>query len=119
MPWILLQLEQVAPVTAVLGNTDADIMLRETEVIELGSVRFFIHHIVNPRALTGTLRDRMTRANPSVVIFGHTHQASEDSIEGRLFLNPGYAGKPRFAQPRSVALLHIENRHVASEILPL
>ena len=38
LPWIVLQLQEIAPVTAVLGNTDErGLNYRETEVVELGA----------------------------------------------------------------------------------
>ena len=33
---IIYELESIAPVTAVFGNTDTDLPIKETEVIELG-----------------------------------------------------------------------------------
>lgn len=119
MPWILLQLEQIAPVTAVLGNTDAGVSLRETEIRQLGQHTFLIHHIVNPLAPTEFLKKRLAHARPGVVVFGHTHKTFEQRIDGTLFLNPGYAGKPKFAQTRSVAVLHAENNSLTVEFLPL
>jgi putative phosphoesterase len=119
LPWILLELQAIAPVTAVLGNTDAGISLRETEVCELDGRTFLLHHIVNPVAPAEPLRRRLAQMRPAVVVFGHTHRAFEQSIDGTLFFNPGYAGKPRFAQPRSVAVLHCGHREVTAEILPL
>src|SRR4026208_1469617 len=41
---ILVALERIAPVTAVLGNTDAGLDVRETEVIELAGRKFLLHH---------------------------------------------------------------------------
>ena len=37
LPWLILELEDIAPVTAVLGNTDSGINYKETELIQLGS----------------------------------------------------------------------------------
>lgn len=38
--FIRFQLEQIAPVSAVLGNTDADASLRLTKIIELAGKKF-------------------------------------------------------------------------------
>src|SRR5205807_9264 len=49
MPWLILQLEEIAPVTAVLGNTDdSGLHFKQMEIIELAGRKFLIHHIVNP-----------------------------------------------------------------------
>ena len=45
---IISELEEIAPVTAVYGNTDMGLPFEETEGIELGTRKFLIHHIVNP-----------------------------------------------------------------------
>jgi len=105
LPWLVLKLEEIAPVTAVLGNTDAGISLRETEIVKLDDRKFLVHHIVNPHAPQALLASHIAREKPDVVIFGHTHKPFCESINGILYLNPGYAGRQRFNLPRSVAIL--------------
>ena len=119
LPWITLQLEEIAPVTAVVGNTDMPMQARELEICDLGNRRFLLTHIVDPTALSAALRERIIKTNPDVVVFGHTHKPFSQQIHGRLFFNPGYAGKPRFALPRTVALLHMDPHGITPEILPL
>jgi uncharacterized protein len=102
---LIAQLESIAPVTAVLGNTDASALFRLTETVALGGRKFLLQHIVAPHALTGDLKVRLSRERPHVVLFGHTHQAFNEMINGVWFLNPGYAGKPKSDAARSVALL--------------
>jgi len=116
---IIAGLEAVAPVTAVLGNTDTSPNFRLTEVVTLAGRKFLVHHIVNPRALTEELRLRIARARPDAVVFGHTHKAFSETIDGVLYLNPGYAGKPKFGAPRSVAILHCDGKGMRPEFLPL
>ena len=53
---IISELEAIAPVTAVYGNTDMGLPFKETEIIELGTRKFLIHHIVNPHALASVSR---------------------------------------------------------------
>lgn len=106
-PWVLLELEQIAPVTAVLGNTDVGLHYRETELVILGGRRFLLHHIVEPRRLTEPLRRRIHRDRPDVVVFGHTHTRFCETIDGILYLNPGSAGRSRMGDSRSVATLSI------------
>lgn len=105
---IILELERIAPVTAVLGNNDFGMEYRETEVVEVGGTKFLVHHIVEPRRLEDSLKSRIKHATPQVVMFGHTHKPFNEVIDGIHFLNPGYAGKQRFKQERSVAILHLE-----------
>lgn len=117
--WIIFQLEQIAPVTAVLGNTDTDLHLKETETVELGTRKFLVHHIVNPRAPDDRLETRLAKEKPDVVVFGHTHKPFCEKIDGILFFNPGYAGKPRFGMERTIAILHCDEKQIRREFLPL
>lgn len=116
---LLLALEAIAPVTAVLGNTDTWLPLKLTEMTELGGRKFLLHHIVDPRALTDDLKHRLAAERPDAVVFGHTHRQFSETIGSVLFFNPGYAGKQRFALERSVAMLHCNERGIQTEFLNL
>src|SRR4051812_18879597 len=115
MPWLILQLESIAPVTAVLGNTDAGLKVKETEVVQLAKFKFMLHHIVDVHAPSQAVQRRLIKEDPDVVIFGHTHKPFNERIGKTLFFNPGYAGKPRFALPRTVAILHFEDGVIRPE----
>ena len=48
LPAILLELEQIAPVTVVAGNTDdAGFYYPQTELVALAGRKFLLQHIVN------------------------------------------------------------------------
>jgi len=117
--WITFQLEQIAPVTAVLGNTDGDLPCKLTEVVTLGGKKILLHHIVNPAAPDETLRRRLTKERPDLVLFGHTHKAFDQVVKGTRFINPGYAGRPKLNQARSVAILHVDETGMSPEFIPL
>jgi putative phosphoesterase len=119
LPWLLLQLEGLAPVTAVLGNNDSGLNYRETELVELAQRRFMVHHIVDVRAPAEGVLRRIERARPDVVVFGHTHRKFCERIGSTLFINPGYAGKPRLGQPRSVALIQCDPGGLDVEFIAL
>lgn len=116
---LITQLESIAPVTAVLGNTDASAIYRLTETIVLSGRKFLVQHIVAPHALTGELQVRLSRERPEVVLFGHTHQQFNQVLNGVRFLNPGYAGKPKFGAARSVALLEGDAEETRVEFIGL
>lgn len=116
---LIAQLESIAPVTAVLGNTDASALYRLTETIILGGRKFLVQHIVAPHTLTGELQVRLSRERPHVVLFGHTHQTFNETINGVWFLNPGYAGKPKSGAARSVALLEGDAEEMRVEFIGL
>lgn len=104
-PSLLLDLEGVAPVTAVQGNTDFHPGWRDTEVVTVGGLTFLVHHIVEPRRLRPDLARRIALVRPDVVVFGHTHATFCEVIDGVMYLNPGSAGSPRHGRPRTVATL--------------
>jgi hypothetical protein len=116
---IILELQFIAPVTAVLGNCDGDIGFRLTETLEVAHKKFLVHHIVSPRELSETVTARITREKPDVVVFGHTHKKFAETVNGMFFFNPGYAGKPKFGAERSVAILHVEAKTIRPEFFPL
>ncbi len=120
LPWILMELENIAPVTAVSGNTDdPGLRFKETQLVELDGRKFLIHHIINPRALADPLKARIARARPDAVIFGHTHKPFSETISGTFFFNPGYAGNSRFGMERSIAILHCDAKGIRPEYLRL
>jgi hypothetical protein len=116
---IIVELETIAPVTAVLGNTDSSLTFRLTEVVTLAGRKFLVHHIVEPYAPKEQIRLRIARERPDVVVFGHTHKAFCETIDGVLFFNPGSAGKPKFGRGRTAAILHCGEKEIRPEFLPL
>jgi putative phosphoesterase len=117
--WITFQLEQIAPVTAVRGNTDLGLTFRETETVELAGKKFLIHHIVSAQSPADKLKFLIARTRPDVVVFGHTHKKFCETIDGVLFFNPGYSGKPKFGTERSVAIFHCDEKEIRHEFIPL
>ncbi|MCI0538254.1 MAG: metallophosphatase family protein [Verrucomicrobiales bacterium] len=119
LPWLLLELESVAPVTAVVGNNDSGLDYREIELVRFGDRKFLIHHIVDPHAPSDKIKRRIIRENPDVVVFGHTHKRFCQTITQTLYFNPGYAGKPRFNLERSVAVLTCDSTGITADYLEL
>jgi uncharacterized protein len=120
LPWLILQLEEIAPVTAVIGNTDeSGLNYRETELVQLGSRKFLVHHIVDPKSPDHKIKRKIIRENPDVVVFGHTHKPFCETIGSTLYLNPGYAGKQRFNLPRTVAILACDAEGMTADFLEL
>ena len=89
---------------AVRGNNDLwQDGLRELAGIlrfEIGGVRFLMVHDRwdVPRNLAGV----------QAVIFGHTHQYSEEGRDGQLWLNPGSCGYSRWGTPVTMAIMEID-----------
>ena len=104
---ILTDLEAIAPVAAVWGNTD-DFSIRrvvpESTTLDVdGRTLLVVHgHQVGaptPRLLAAEFPDA------DIVVFGHTHRPLIERLDGRLYINPGGAGAPRFGLRPSIMLL--------------
>jgi len=120
LPWILTELESVAPVTAVAGNTDDPALgYAPAKTVELAGRTFFIRHIVHPYDAEESRQLRTRREWPEAVVFGHTHKRFCETLGGVLYLNPGYAGRPKLGVERSVALLHCDEQGLRVEYLDL
>jgi putative phosphoesterase len=119
LPWIILELQQIAPVTAVLGNNDEGLPFNETEIVKLARRKFLVHHIVDVHQPSEKVRLAVARERPDLVVFGHSHKPFNQVMDGVLYFNPGYAGKPRFGQARSVAILHCDREGIRAEFMEL
>jgi uncharacterized protein len=119
LPWLILELQEIAPVTAVLGNVDSGLEFKETEVIELGGRKFLIHHVVDVENPDEKIKRRIVRENPDVVVFGHTHRRFCKTIGQTLYFNSGYAGTQRFRLPRGVGILTCDERGITADFLDL
>jgi uncharacterized protein len=109
-PHILTELEAIAPVHAVFGNTDGfDLLPRVQEVVtlELEGHRIVMLH---GHQLGSPTPERLQASNAGadVIVYGHTHRQQVDTVAGCLVVNPGAAGPARFDLRPSVAILTLE-----------
>ena len=116
---ILDELELIAPVRAVYGNTDAPGQPRLADAIDLsiGGVSIHVshgHEIGSPVAAK-----LLERYAADVVVFGHTHRPLIARAGDRLVLNPGAAGPRRFDIMPSVARLTIRDGRADAELIAL
>ncbi len=111
---IVTELETIAPVHAVFGNTDEfEVRARYAEavIIELEGVSVVVTH----GHLLGSPTPRLLRsrfASAQVVIYGHTHMPLIDRTAEPLVINPGAAGPARFNLKPSVAILDLPSLEV-------
>ncbi|MGH7164188.1 MAG: metallophosphoesterase family protein [Nitrospiraceae bacterium] len=109
---VLVELQKIAPVTAVSGNVDgyARSGLEPETLIDLGGRKIAIRHILYEGGkLTKEGRAFLDRERPDVCIFGHTHQPKTEQYGPTLLFNPGSAGPKRFKLPRGLGILTIKN----------
>jgi len=114
---LVLDMEAIAPTTAVLGNTDGDMPINETAVTTLGGKKFLVQHIVDPHQLQAPLRERLNCVDPDVVVFGHTHMPFCETLGGVLFLNPGSVTQPRGDYRPSMVRLTIDDGTITAKFI--
>ena len=61
--------------------------------------------------------DKFTEAD--VIVYGHSHRYSEKMIDGRLWLNPGSCGYPRFGGEVSMVVMTIDHGKYEVKKIPL
>ena len=119
--YVIEQLKQIAPVTAVSGNVDGDEQngFSSEVIIELAGRRIAMRHILYEGGkMTKEGRAFLEREHPDVCVFGHTHQLKTEWFEKTLLFNPGSAGPKRFKLPRAVGILVLARRGtIAKHIL--
>jgi hypothetical protein len=110
-PDLLTELEAIAPVTAVYGNTDGfDLRGRLPAVVQvrIEGLDFVILHGDQLGSPTPT---NLHAAYPEaeVIIYGHTHRPLLTTVDVVVtVMNPGGAGPRRFDLPASVGIMELE-----------
>ena len=102
---VITELEAIAPVSAVIGNTDYGIQLPETRLEEFWGEKIMIHHIVDVDFPSQHVRTILNSDQPDIVVFGHTHVPFEERRDRVWYINPGSASRPRDNSSASVAIL--------------
>ena len=108
---LLIELEAIAPVTAVWGNTDGpELRARLPEVVET-RIEGFDFLLLHGHQFGVPTPNKLNRAYPSaeVIIFGHTHKPLLTIVDQVVtVMNPGGAGPRRFDLPASVGVMELE-----------
>ena len=116
---ILDELQLIAPVRAVRGNTDpvGNPRLPDAIDVELGGLRVHVSHghEVGPP----TPAKLLARYDADVIVYGHTHKQLITRADSRWVVNPGAAGQRRFELMPSVARMTIRGREVEIELVDL
>ena len=108
---ILVELEAIAPVTAVYGNTDGgDLRERLPQVakLELDGFRIVVTH---GDQFGSPTPEKLQAAFPEaeIIVFGHTHRPVLTLVDVVVtVMNPGGAGARRFSLPPSVGIMELE-----------
>lgn len=110
-PDLLTELETLAPVTAVYGNTDGwDIRSRVPQVASLRLDGFDIV-VTHGDQFGSPTPEKLNAAFPEaeILIYGHTHRPLLTTVDVVVtVMNPGGAGPKRFDLPPSVGIMELE-----------
>jgi uncharacterized protein len=108
---VVVDLEAVAPVTAVYGNTD-DLGIRaklpQVVEIDLDGFRIVVTH---GDQLGSPTPAKLHEAFPDaeIIVYGHTHKPLLELVDRTVtVMNPGGAGAPRFGLLPSVGIMELE-----------
>jgi uncharacterized protein len=115
-PGVIIDLRELAPVTAVRGNCDRERWAEafpERQHLVVEGVPILVLH--DRHELRGLPPGEGVR----VVISGHSHSPYIEEKDGVLYLNPGSTGPRRFKLPVTLALLSIDGGQVKAEIVDL
>ena len=117
---ILDKLALIAPVHAVLGNTDHMGRLRgvpqELEQV-IGGVSIHVSH--GHELGSPTPQKLLERYPHDVLVYGHTHRQLVTRAGDRLVVNPGAAGARRFDLVPSLGILTIAGGRAEVELVEL
>lgn len=113
-PEALAELAELAPLQAVLGNNDRQLVgvLPEELRLELGGVRVSVVHDAGPTpGRPGRLARRFPEAQ--VVVFGHSHApCAETGLDGQLLFNPGSPTQRRRQPVHTIGRLRLADGRV-------
>jgi uncharacterized protein len=116
---VLDELNLIAPVLAVYGNTDLPGDPRLTAEIDRTIDGVSIHVSHGHEVGSPTPDQLLERYAAQVIVYGHTHRPLVTLAGGRLVVNPGAAGARRFKLEPSVALLRLDEGVPSVEIVAL
>ena len=116
---ILRELEIIAPVRAVFGNTDGPGEPGLADKIEMTIDGVSIHVSHGHELGSPTPPALATTYGADVVVYGHTHRQLVVRMGNRLIVNPGAAGPKRFNLRPSVARMTICRGKAEVEIIDL
>ena len=111
----LTDLEVVAPLRVVYGNTDPWSIAgvwpeRVIEAAEFGTVVLYHGSYLghnNETIIQGLYRE-FAADKPRLILFGHTHEPANELRHGILFLNPGSTSLPRRGSGPTASLVEYD-----------
>ncbi len=112
-------LEPQLPVRSVRGNCDWGSQEPDTGLLSLEGERiFFTHgHLLGVKSGLSGLLYEARRQGATIALYGHTHMAQVQRVQGLLVMNPGSLTRSPGAR-NSYGVLHLESGQVQAQVIP-
>ncbi|MFW6309109.1 MAG: metallophosphoesterase family protein, partial [bacterium] len=125
IPEVIMELDALAPVTAVAGNMDPPALHRKLgklKMVEIKEQKILLTHGHYGRGKTvDNVKKKDTEAD--CIVFGHSHQPYNQMYKGTLYFNPGsptdYKRSYVKKKEPSVGILNVEKKGITGEIIYL
>ena len=109
---LLQRLEAIAPVIAVRGNVDNELLyLPLAEVVSVNGRLIYVLHDLSLLDLDPAA------AGFAMVVSGHSHQPRINRQRGVLYVNPGSIGPRRFRLPISLAKVTFDRQEIKVRLI--
>jgi hypothetical protein len=136
IPWVLDELETIAPVLAAQGDDDLESDIGEDkrivkrQVLTYEGVDIWVQHIkpryaqIDPsyqvNYYTVNRQAQEVIVPPDVIVFGHSHFAEIENFKSTLLINPGSPTLPQYLPKLgTVGLLTLRAGKVDARLIPL
>lgn len=109
------------PVYAVVGNCDWGMLEPEDILVNVNDKRIWVTHGHRYGVKRGyqMLLEQAQEHQIDVVIYGHTHMAISEVVDGILFFNPGSLTYPRGNKGPTYGIIEIEGDKITPYIFEL
>jgi len=119
----LKDLRRINRVVAVSGNMDGKKVKNQLPNREILNVDHYkigiIHGWGDPHSLPKRMLEEFKSDNVNCVIFGHSHQVYNQTVDGVLLFNPGSPTDTMFAHFKSFGILETSPEGIKGEIIRL
>jgi hypothetical protein len=119
----LKDLRRINRVVAVYGNMDSGKVKRELQEREILNVDHYkigiIHGWGDPHTLPKRVLEVFKTEGVNCVIFGHSHQAHNEMMDGVLMFNPGSPTDNIYAHFNSYGVLETSPEGISGEIVKI
>ena len=109
------------PIYAVAGNCDWDITEPEDILVSAAGKKIWLTHGHKYGVKLGhkMLLDQANEHNIDIVVYGHTHTAIMEQVDGVLIFNPGSLTYPRGHQGATYGIIEIYKDEIIPQIFEL